>query len=1289
MKNNILLYILAFLFLNKTSAQVIVNVTVDQAGTTIGDCDGFLGGDSDPIWLADAQDVPDIDGNGLPLTFSGYYETTANGVAFGPITSFNIFDVAYGCDEACFPTGVEIEWKGCENDGVSSTVGYVCDGGTGNLLNSIPLPTPLPYPAVNSFSNTYTFTGTGGGGCPGDYQIGVTVTVTGSFAQPAEDDIENAVPISVGGGSVTRAWCGNQSFQPGEPYGTSPGSAPIDIRNGSVWYKFIAPASGAIFITTDLANTDIGTRFIMYHAANGNYAGMNLCKTQFEYLSYTNYANTGGFLGTGSQADLEMDCGNLLAGSDGLIPGEVYYIQMSSDDPNVCGTIELEITDDGGSGRPMYDVPCGASLVVPNTTAVSESAGSPSTIYLDKGCTHDDEIDNNEVHAYPYDETLVNNNADASVWVKFVAPASGSVSIELNCSLSGEYFTLYRPDQCISPAVPGEYNCVDLAFDATDGDDGGIGSTAIRTFTCLEPGYTYYVMGDPDNINLCGGLDFWIYDPMLPHPANDVLCQATALPAYNVPVAAVGDIPTVVSGDNTNGCREDLAGEPPLGAAGSTVWYYFTAPASGVVDFTIQANTINNVSYALYPANTSGTNGCYGGTDGATGSTYTTSTLTDVPISAITNGSTTSTSAETICCLQPGAQYLIQIDGTTASSLGTFDISLQEQDVVVANSTITNTSNYVCYGDFIQITSGTSTMPSCMIDGIIVHDQGLTPTSTGIIGGTIYEVSTTGAHSLVLINDGMTSSIPSNTLVFGSVMVDGDGGAGVNYADLCPSMQVGPAQGFVFLTPITFSGLNVTECDVTLSLDGGLPQYDAAHGYDWEVSGPDATTAIVASGTELSYGTPLTFVAPAPGTYVITVSDTTLRSGGRCDYSVMITVDNTCYVCAPNAGSVVASESTILCPGQSVSFSTDGTESIPASGSYTYLLTDNTSTNIIKVLSSPTVINDGMLPSGTYCIHGLVTDASGYVIAPDSLLSTVSATCYALSSSCMTITLLDNITSTITLDCPAGTTGGSSISINSLNGGLPYPSSIDYLATLTGLDVFNVNISDGPIPIQAGDNANVWQYLNDGLYTITITDANNCSVDYEVLASNCAIEVLSVINLNLSGSTLETDNVLNWSLDNNQLVEKFEILRSKDGSDFQLIYTHTATNKANTETYQYKDINTAESYYYKIQYYTKDHTVKTSQIIYLSRLAEIDQAEINCIPNPTSGIATLQTHHIDAGSYIVEIYDMKGKIVHTQNAFLNSDVNNIMLDLNHLSSSIYFVKIANEKMLRTIKIVKQ
>lgn len=43
------------------------------------------------------------------------------------------------------------------------------------------------------------------------------MTVTGSFAQPAKDDIENAVPIIVGGGSVTKTWCGNQSFQAGEP----------------------------------------------------------------------------------------------------------------------------------------------------------------------------------------------------------------------------------------------------------------------------------------------------------------------------------------------------------------------------------------------------------------------------------------------------------------------------------------------------------------------------------------------------------------------------------------------------------------------------------------------------------------------------------------------------------------------------------------------------------------------------------------------------------------------------------------------------------------------------------------------------------------------------------------------------------------------------------------------------------------------------------------------------------------------------------------------------------------
>ena len=144
-----------------------------------------------------AQDLPDIDGNGFPLNFQ-YEESNVT----APSVPDQIFNAPYS---ASSPIGLSFEWKGCEDDG-----------------------------------------GLGVTNCEGD-GMGADANVP-----TVADNICEAPLIEVNCGANGYAWCTNQTLEaceqrlPDDPEGVDAIST-----GGSAWFSFVAPPSGAVFIDTD------------------------------------------------------------------------------------------------------------------------------------------------------------------------------------------------------------------------------------------------------------------------------------------------------------------------------------------------------------------------------------------------------------------------------------------------------------------------------------------------------------------------------------------------------------------------------------------------------------------------------------------------------------------------------------------------------------------------------------------------------------------------------------------------------------------------------------------------------------------------------------------------------------------------------------------------------------------------------------------------------------------------------------------------------------------------------
>ena len=140
--------------------------------------------------------------------------------------------------------------------------------------------------------------------------------------------------------------CSSNSLESNEPRGGD-----VSNNSSSSWFKFIAPASGEVEITTDLSGTEVGTYFQLYHAADGGdcVTGIQpvtgtLLKDKFEYLSHIEFSDGIDALGLDPEAQLSFDaCDPIpLFSYTKLIANETYYVQLTTDG-NESGMVQVRV----------------------------------------------------------------------------------------------------------------------------------------------------------------------------------------------------------------------------------------------------------------------------------------------------------------------------------------------------------------------------------------------------------------------------------------------------------------------------------------------------------------------------------------------------------------------------------------------------------------------------------------------------------------------------------------------------------------------------------------------------------------------------------------------------------------------------------------------------------------------------------------------------------------------------------------------------------------------------------
>lgn len=393
------------------------------------------------------------------------------------------------------------------------------------------------------------------------YLIGVAAfgaylfTGTAQAQAPANDSICNAAVLTVGAScaGVTNGDNTMSTAEAGEPI---PGCFVGGVN--SVWFKFAAPASGLVQVTTDVATvgTNDDTEIALYALPNGD------C-TDFTDL-----------IEVGCHQDVDVFAPNYLSNIAvaPVVPGDTFYVQVSG----YFGT------------EGDFCIEVNEIAVSTPASAANDTLCNAVALTVDAGCTVSNGDNTNAFFEIgePTGQCVFDQN---SVWYSFVAPAAGGVTIStdfamINTNGSTELVLFTLPGgACANPSDLVEVNCQDL-----NGAGGSLMDSIIVT-----PGETYYVKvsGGPGGA-FCVSVATVVG---LATPSNDNICDATELTPGGMCVVGDNELATTETGEPFGSC---------FVAANATVWYYFVGPSSGLFTLSTDADspfvTNDDTEIALY-----------------------------------------------------------------------------------------------------------------------------------------------------------------------------------------------------------------------------------------------------------------------------------------------------------------------------------------------------------------------------------------------------------------------------------------------------------------------------------------------------------------------------------------------------------------------------------------------------------------------------------------------------------------------------------------------------------------
>lgn len=188
--------------------------------------------------------------------------------------------------------------------------------------------------------------------------------------------------------------------------------------------------------------------------------------------------------------------------------------------------------------------------------------------------------------------------------------------------------------------------------------------------------------------------------------------------------------------------------------------------------------------------------------------------------------------------------------------------------------------------------------------------------------------------------------------------------------------------------------------------------------------------------------------------------------------------------------------------------------------------------------------------------------------------------------------------------------------------------------------------------------------------------------------SACSAIPVPVELLQFSGYAKENENILEWSTASEENVSHFVIERSIDGKQaVEMLGKQQAVGfSLETQHYQYADQQPLPVGYYRIRSVDYDGTEEPFNWIFIENKPTSNNLQVSPVPFTNELMVEMNSARNEQAQ--IEIWTMDGKQVLSEQAMIEAGDNKIALQVDHLKSGIYLLRLVVNNKVQQVKLVK-
>lgn len=224
-------------------------------------------------------------------------------------------------------------------------------------------------------------------------------------------------------------------------------------------------------------------------------------------------------------------------------------------------------------------------------------------------------------------------------------------------------------------------------------------------------------------------------------------------------------------------------------------------------------------------------------------------------------------------------------------------------------------------------------------------------------------------------------------------------------------------------------------------------------------------------------------------------------------------------------------------------------------------------------------------------------------------------------------------------------------------------------------------VADGPFQTK---------FMPQNVQLLLMAQSSAGCLDQVLIIPNNPLVALPMKLIVFQGNLNNNKVTLQWTVGQNETVERFEVERSLDGTNFTNAALVFSSEKAGAENYQYGETVSADKVFYRLKMTDKSYIITYSKVLVFQTKNTITNNEIKIINNPVSDKLTLSFQANNDQVMEIKVMDMTGRLVQQEKVNSYKGMNMVSFSLSStFKSGTYVVDLFDGTGHYTGKFVKQ